>query len=146
MNPANILKTLGSDQESRIADGEGKIHSRTIEIGDTSIAIENIGSLRLIHGSKPPIGFIFGGIALAIALISISFSYVAAVVFCFIGGALIYWNITQKVDIYLSIGTSDGRSTIIISKDISFLNDIRNFIREKIDTKNTTTATIKVHH
>jgi hypothetical protein len=146
MNPTDILRALRQDQESRISQGTGKINSRTIDIGDTAIAIDNIGSLRVIHTTKSPVTLIIGGIILAVALYALFFASggVAVIVFAVIGGALIFWNLNQKVDVYLSIGTSDGRSTTIVSKDIAFLNEIRNFIRKKIDTKNTETATINI--
>jgi len=61
---------------------------------------------------------------------------------CAIG--LIIWHFNQKPDIYLSIGSSDGRRTNIVSKDKDFLLRIRDFLRQKIDEKNGETATINI--
>jgi hypothetical protein len=54
------------------------------------------------------------------------------------GGFAWWWWFVRKVDVFLSIGTSDGRRTNIVSKDKKFLGQVRNVLRQKIDTPDVT--------
>jgi hypothetical protein len=60
------------------------------------------------------------------------------------GAAIVAWNVLRKVDVSPSLGTCDGKSTFIVSKNKQFLHDVRDFLREKIDTKSRTGATINI--
>jgi Family of unknown function (DUF6232) len=125
----------GSDVK-RITSGVGEIRERTIEIGDTVVAVNNIGAITLVRAQRSYLFLIIGGLLAIFGLMSLGDSFVVGAGALAIGAVLLYINLTQKVDKGLSIGTCDGRSTLIVSSNEQFLNDMLEFIRRKVDTEN----------
>ena len=142
-----ILSFLGlasGDELKRLDSGEGTIYERTIEIGGDIIAVENIGTIRVIDGRKNPAATLFGiGIAVIGFVLCFS-SRGLGILILILGAGLAAWNILRKVEICLSFGTCDGRSTAIVSKNRQFLHNVRDFLRQKIDTKSGKGATINI--
>nr|WP_315258162.1 DUF6232 family protein [uncultured Duganella sp.] len=143
----SIFSTLGftSDSKSeRLYSGEGIVYERTIAIGEGVIVLANIGTMRLIDEQKTLKPTLIGiGIAVG-GLVVLSASVMVGVLAILAGGALAIWNLMRRLDIYLSLGTSDGNTTVIISKNRRFLHSIRDFLRHKIDTGSHAGATINI--
>lgn len=144
----SIATTLGFSNDSdseRLDSGEGIVYERTIAIGQSIIALENIGSMRVIDGVKNPVPTIIGIVIAVLGLgMMVSTSTGLGFVMLAAGAAMAAWNIMRKVDIALSLGTCDGKSTFIVSKNKQFLHDVRDFLRKKIDTKSHKGATINI--
>ncbi len=146
MNVLNSLGSLAGDNLSRVDSGQGQISERTIKLGENIIVIDNIGSMRVFDVKKSFGTAIIGGISTLLGVVILSSGSLAGLFFILIGIALIAWNLTKKGEIYLSIGTCDGRSSIIVSKDRKFLSEIREFIQKKIDTQSTNSAIININN
>jgi hypothetical protein len=145
MNLLNLFDLVSERGSDEVRSGQAKVYAHTAEIGDTVISIFNIGSIRLIELKKKE-NITWVGLVIAIAGILTSF-YLSAglgVIMIIVGVSFAIWNYRRKLEIYLSIGTSDGRSTVIVSKDRSFLVEVRKFFLEKIDTRNENTAVINI--
>ncbi|MBL8547999.1 MAG: hypothetical protein JNL81_16185 [Hyphomonadaceae bacterium] len=120
----------------RITSGVGEIRERTIEIGDTVVAVNNIGAITLVRNQRSYALLIVGGLLAIFGLIGLQDNFLTGVGALAVGAVLIWINLMQKVDKGLSIGTCDGRSTLIVSTNEQFLNDMLEFIRRKVDTEN----------
>lgn len=143
----NILNNFGlsfSDDTKRLDSGQAKVYGRTIGINEDVIAIENIGTVRIIDGTKSPAATIWGIIIAVIGLTLLSSSLGFGFLVMILGIALAVWNIMREIEVYLSMNTCDGKSTIIVSKNKQFLKEVRDFLREKIETKNQIGATINI--
>lgn len=142
------ISWLGSSEKvDRIDRGKGIVREHSIDIGDTVIVFNNIGTITVIDGRKSPLP-LFVGIALTLFGLFSFASRGSVKTFAFMlllaGAALTYWAVTRQPDRFLSIGTSDGRRTNIVSKDRKFLEDVREFLREKLDKNVFRQATIDV--
>ena len=146
MNVLNSLGSLAGDNLSRVDSGQGQISERTIKLGENIIVIDNIGSMRVFDVKKSFGAAIIGGIFALLGIVILSSGSPTGLLFILIGIALIAWNLTRKGEIYLSIGTCDGRSAIIVSKDRNFLSEIREFIQKKIDTQSKKSAIININN
>jgi len=143
----SISASLGFSNDSdseRLDSGQGVVYERTIAIGEGIIAVENIGTMRLVSGVKSPIPTIIGVVIGVFGLVTMVSATGAGCVLLLAGAAIAAWNILRKVDISLSLGTCDGKSTVIVSKNKQFLHDVRDFLRKKIDTKSSMGATINI--
>jgi hypothetical protein len=128
-------KKSTDDTTHKLKSGLGHIRQRTIAVGDTVIAVNNIGSIVIMRGAKSYAMSIVGAILILAALVMIGGSdKTMPLVMGFIGAILIVINLAQQPDHGLSIGTCDGRETMIVSTDESFLGDMLDFIRRKVDT------------
>ena len=128
---------LGADAAQaveRIVGGVGVVRERTIEIGARVLWVDNIGSLVILRGSPNYTLYFLGGIALLFGMISLSNDVGVGLMAIVIGIILIALNAMQKVDNGLSIGTVDGRSTLIVSTDEQFLFDTLDLLQRKIDS------------
>jgi hypothetical protein len=124
---------------SRVDSGEGHVRERTFDIGETVVNVMNIGSMILIEGIRNPLPAVIGALVAVWGLIELRTSSVTGLVEIAIGGGFAWWWwFVRKVDVFLSIGTSDGRRTNIVSKDKKFLEQVRNVLRQKIDTPDVT--------
>jgi hypothetical protein len=124
------------DGVNRVDHGEGQVRQRTIEIGDTVISIYNIGTMSLIDGRRNHGPAIVGGVLALLGLGTVGSQVMFGLILIGVGVALIVFSLIRKVDVFLSIGTSDGRQTHIVSKNRKFLESIRSFIRQKLDMPN----------
>jgi hypothetical protein len=142
-----LLSRLGiaeDKQAKRIEYGEGIIYSRTIQLADDVIAIDNIGSIMIIDKKRDHNITIIASVLTLLGILILVLKMASGSLLLIGGIGLGIWNLTRKMETYLSIGTADGRSTIIVSKDREFLKKISNFLREKIDSKSTASATINI--
>lgn len=128
----------GADSSNRLTSGLGAIRERTIAVGETVIAVNNIGSIVILKGTKNYALAIVGGLLVLAALITLSGNDNDAkgmsLLMGAIGVVLIVINLSQVPDSGLSIGTCDGRVSVIVSTDEAFLGDMLDFIRRKVDT------------
>ncbi|CDG81308.1 DUF6232 family protein [Janthinobacterium agaricidamnosum] len=144
MSISNLLGISENDESRRVDSGVAEVYERTIEIAGDIIALENIGTIRMIDGKKNHTATVVGIVIAIIGLGALSSSVFFGLLMLIAGIGLTLWNLSQKIAIYLSLGTCDGRSTVIISKNRQFLKDIRDFLRKKIDTKTQNGATINI--
>lgn len=130
----------------RVESGSGSVRKRTMEIGSTVLAIDNIGTLNISSGGKSYLPVIIGA---AVVVTGISMfetgSQMLGGALVVAGLALVVWGFLRPRDTFLSIGTCDGRQTHIVSKDKKFLSDVRNLLERKIDSKSLETATININ-
>lgn len=140
---ANILDLLGAgankaEQGSELKSGVAIVRERTIELGSRVLWLGNIGTIRIIEGSRSYLFLIIGGLLVLAGLFTLSSDGVMGFVMFLAGAGLIYLNLNQKITGGLSIGTCDGRSTLIVSTDKEFLSNMLEFLRRKIDSENPT--------
>jgi hypothetical protein len=120
-----------------IAGGVGHVRERTIEMGATTIALDNIATMHVVDPGRSFAAAIIGAFMILLGAWVATMETLFSIPL-FVGGiALIIWNFVNRTHAYLAIGTSDGRRTHIVSKNREFLVSVRNMIREKIDTRNT---------
>jgi len=135
---------ISEDKSERLDSGVGTIFEHTLILGETVVVINSIGTMRLIDGKKSHAATILGGIIAIVGLITFSTSVVLGFLLLAMGSALAAWNIMKKVETYLSLGTSDGKTTFIVSTNRQFLHQVRDFLREKIDKKSSSGAIINI--
>lgn len=123
---------------TRIAAGVGYLRERTIELGATIIALENIATMLIVARPRSYMRAIIGGLIAVGSFFTLQFGWLFPVILGVVGLGLIVWNLIDREDVYLLIGTSDGRRTNIVSKNMDFLLATRDFIRQKLDTQNLT--------
>ena len=136
-----------SEKVDRVDHGYGFVREHSIEIGDTIIVFNNIGTISIIDGSKSPWPLIVGGIIglVGLAVFAMPFSSKPfALLLLIVGIALIAWWFRMKPDRFLSIGSCDGKRTNIVSKDRAFLLKLRTFLRERIDKEVFSAAKIDI--
>lgn len=115
-----------SEKTQTVEGGRGKVSARTIQFGDDVIVVPNIGSLFIVTGVKDV------GKWILLLLVSIPLAFL---IIGFLTGAFaIYKLLTAKPDLFLSIGTSDGKRLNLKSKDRLFLERVLQNIRDKIDS------------
>lgn len=123
-----------SEIHASYAAGVGKVRERTITLGAQVIAIENVGSIRIVSGQRnwllALIGLLIGGGA---GMQVPAYGMLAWAVVGF-GVLLVLINLFLPVERGLSIGTSDGRITMIVSKDATFLRRLLDLLVEKINS------------
>lgn len=139
----NILELVGAgatkaEQGSELKSGVAIVRERTIELGSRVLWLGNIGTIRIIEGSRSYLFLIIGGLLVLTGLFTLSSDGVMGFVMFLAGAGLIYVNLNQKITGGLSIGTCDGRSTLIVSTDKEFLSNMLQFLRRKIDSENPT--------
>lgn len=144
MNALNSLGLSGSDAVDRVDSGSGRIGQKTIELGATVIAVSSIGSIRVVDGKRNHLLTIVGSVIALVGLGSFSASAFFALILLLLGIGLAAWNWFRAVEQYLSIGTCDGRTTTIVSTNRVFLDSVRTFIRDKIDSNSLSTAVINI--
>ena len=124
------------DNVSRVDRGEGHVRERTFDVGDTVISVNNIGSMMLIEQRQAQLPGLIGALVAVLGVIQLRSSVVSGVLLAAAGGGFALWWFSRKLDVFLSIGTSDGRRTNIVSKNKQFLERVREVLRQKIDTPN----------
>lgn len=142
----SVSKHLGlsSGDTERLDSGEAEVYARTLLIGHTVIVLANIGTMRIVDGKKNYLLTIVGLVLMLIGLGAIGISAMLVILFLALGSGLIFFNVREKIDMYLELATNDGRTTIIISKERNFLEEIRSFLQRKIDTGSPVGATINI--
>jgi hypothetical protein len=119
-----------------IAGGVGHVRERTIEMGATTIALDNIATMNVVDPGRSFAAAIIGAFMLLLGAWVATMETLFSIPLFAGGIALIIWNFVNRTHAYLAIGTSDGRRTHIVSKNREFLVRVRDMIREKIDTRN----------
>jgi len=135
---------LLSDKIDRVDKGKGIVHERSFELGSNVIVFHNIGSLSISDGRRSLLP-IFSGIVMAlfgIGIINISTGLALFLLAAGIGLAI--FGLLRPVDVFLSIGTCDGRRTYLVSKKRDFLIQVRESLREKIDNNSLATGVINI--
>jgi len=136
-----------SEQPTEHDSGAGRIRERTIVLGDTLIAIDNIGSIQILdikrNWTLARLGAVIvlaglGAMAMPSNLYSSFGSPGPIVGMALIGFGLllIVVNWMRPLRKGLAIGTSDGRLSYVVSKDHAFLSRLLEFLTLKINTRN----------
>lgn len=140
----NIPGLSAGVTSNKVKEGVGYVHQRTVEIGDTVIAMENIGSMVLIDGQRT-YGRAWLGAILIVFAINKSPTSLPGAIALLAGIALIVWNFMRPVEMFLSIGTADGRRTDIVSTKKEFLKQTLTALRDKLDRNDVvSTGTINI--
>jgi hypothetical protein len=126
----------------RIALGEGHIREHSFEIGNTIIMLSNIGSMTIVEEKIEYWTAVLGFLILLFGVLAFGSSKSLSISLILGGFALLAWWFFRRRDVFLSIGTCDGRRTHIVSKDRDFLLALCKFIREKIDLNSSQTGSI----
>lgn len=137
MDPLQALSMLGGKAAGgggRITSGVGLIRERTIDVGDTTIVVDNIGSVVFFEIKRSYGLLILGALLVLGGWVLLGQDAIPGAISLIAGIGLIILNLMQKADKGLSIGTCDNRVTLIISKDEAFLSQVLTFLRKKIDT------------
>jgi hypothetical protein len=147
-----------SDQPSEHDSGIGRIRERTILLGDTLIAIDNIGSIQILDIKRnwwlARFGMVIGLVGLgSFAMPSNPYSSsgspggMLGMILLGLALVLIVVNAMQPRRKGLGIGTGDGRTAYVVSADIPFLERLLAFLAEKINTRNEDlTASFDIGH
>jgi hypothetical protein len=140
--------------ETRVDHGIGLVREKTFTVGRTVISMANIGSMRVIDQPRAVVmGFISGLVALwsGMGVLSSLFDSLARMMLpltlpiAVVAGFYAYRCLFGELDVYLSIGTCDGYRTNLVSRDRTFLETIRDYLRRKIENPgDTTVATLNV--
>jgi hypothetical protein len=134
MSKDPLSVATGGSMVQRIAEGVGIVRERTIEIGSRVIWVDNIGSIVIVRGQANYALAIVGALMVLVAITQIGSNAGMALLLAAAGIGLIIFNIKQQVNNGLSIGTTDGRSTLIVSDKEQFLTETLALLCEKIDT------------
>lgn len=114
----------------------GRVRARTVSIGSHVIAIDNIGTIRVVRGQRSWWLFLLGALVIgggaAVATLFSSYS-VVAIAGIVLGVALALGSFFQPIDSALLIGTTDGRTTFIIARDPAFLQRLQQTLVGRID-------------
>lgn len=130
----DTLAIAGAGLLDRVAEGVGIVRERTIEIGSRVIWIDNIGSLVILRGEANYVLALVGALLTMVGLALLQDDLTMAILLIGAGVGLVWLNLNQKVDNGLSIGTCDGRKTLVVSSNEHFLLQALDLIREKIET------------
>ena len=141
--------------------GAGQVHERTITIGDTLIVIDGIASLQILE-VRPglllaALGLVTaGGGVGAMTLLNTYYdslgpsespTQIVGLILVGVGLAMIVGNWLLPVRRGLGIGTSDGRTSYVVSKDRAFLRRLLEVLTAKINTGNESlTASFNITH
>jgi hypothetical protein len=122
-----------------VAGGVGHVRERTIELGVNIIAVDNIATMHVVASQRnwgPAIAgsllMLFGFFLLLWPKTMLPYTFILVIA----GIGCIVWVFARPPLHYLAIGTSDGRRTHIVSKNLEFLISVRDLFREKIDSQN----------
>ena len=131
----------GKKEETNEHDsGIARVRERTIVLGDTLIAIDNIGSIQILDVKRN------WGLARLGSLVAIlgggamfapgSGGPMLGMIVVAIGIVMIIGNWLQPLRKGLGIGTSDGRLSYIVSENHAFLHRLLEVLTQKINTRN----------
>ncbi len=132
--------------------GIGRIRERTIAVGNTLIAIDNIGSIEILNVKRNwglarlGVAMALGGAA-AMAFLNFrnpagyggsgnSLGQIVGMILIGVGGMFMLINLLSPLRKGLAIGTSDGRLSYVVAEDHAFLNRLLEFLTLKINTRN----------
>jgi len=117
-----------------LRSGIGHIRAGTVAVGTHVIAIESIATIRIVRGQRSWWLALLGVLVSAGAATQLNAYGAFAIAGIGFGAALILGNLAQRVESGLSIGSSDGCATLIVSRDQAFLQRLLLFLVERIDT------------
>ncbi len=124
----------GKTSTVSLISGVGRVRAGTISIGSHVIAIENIGTIRMVRGQRSWWLFLLGLLVIGGAATQLNAYGAFAIAGIGLGIALILGNLAQRVDSGLAIGASDGCTTLIVSRDKAFLQRLLQLLVDRIDS------------
>jgi len=124
----------GKTNAVSLLSGVGRVRAGTISIGSHVIAIENIGTIRIVRGRRTWWLFFLGVIIAGGAATQLNAHGAIAIAGIGLGIALVLGNLAQRVESGLAIGASDGCTTLIASRDQSFLQRLLQLLVDRIDS------------
>lgn len=129
--------------------GIARIRERTIVLGDTLIAIDNIGSIQILDVKRnwalARLGALVAFVGLgAMAMPSNSYGYgssmspsqILGMLLIGVGIVLVIANLLRPLRKGLAIGSGDGRLSYIVSENHAFLHRLLETLTQKINTRN----------
>jgi hypothetical protein len=128
-----MIASPGKPDAVSLTSGLGRVRARTIAVGAHVIAIENIGTIRILRGQRSWWLFLLGTLVIAVAATQLNTYGAIAIAGIGLGVVLIIGDLAQKVESGLSVSTADGRSTLIVSRDQIFLQRLLQLFVDKID-------------
>jgi hypothetical protein len=123
----------GKTNAVTLLSGVGRVRAGTISIGSHVIAIENIGTIRIVRGRRTWWQLFLGVMIAGGATTQLNAYGAIAVAGIGLGIALVLGNLAQRVESGLAIGASDGCTTLIASRDQSFLQRLLQLLVDRID-------------
>jgi hypothetical protein len=124
----------GKTKAVALLSGVGRVRAGTISIGSHVIAIENVGTIRIVSGRRAWWLFLLGVIIAGGAATQLAAYGALAIAGVGLGIALVLGNLAQRVESGLAIGASDGSTTLIVSRDQVFLQRLLQFLVDRIDS------------
>lgn len=131
-----VARLARSDLHTSYRDGVGKVREHTLVLGSQVIAIDNIGSMRVIQSGRSWWLALFGALIAGGAGSQVQ-TY-GPLVWAGVGFGILLILINMLVPNLrgLLIGTSDGHIAMIESKDSVFLDRLLDLLVEKINSRN----------
>ncbi|MEQ1781074.1 MAG: DUF6232 family protein [Hyphomonadaceae bacterium] len=125
-----------SELQTSYKAGVGKVREHTLVLGGQVIALDNIGSIRFFESARSWwlafVGLvIIGGGGSQVPLYG-PFAWAGVG----IGIVLVLINMLVPIERGVSIGITDGRTAMIMSKDAAFLRRLLDLLTEKINSRN----------
>lgn len=124
----------GKTKAVSLLSGFGRVRAGTISIGSHVIAIENVGTICIVSGRRSWWLFLLGVSIAGGAATQLAAYGTLAIAGVGLGIALVLGNLAQRVQSGLAIGTSDGSTTLIVSRDQLFLQRLLQFLVDRIDS------------
>ena len=126
----------GKNDAVVLRSGVGRVRARTISIGSHVIAIDNIGTIRVVPGHRSWWLLLLGALIIAGGGVGTQFGdyVVVAAAGIGVGVVLALASLFRPIESALLVGTSDGRATLIVSRDIGFLQRLQQALVDRIDT------------
>lgn len=123
----------GKTNAVTLLSGVGRVRAGTISIDSHVIAIENIGTIRIVRGRRTWWQLFLGVMIAGGAATQLNAYGAIAIAGIGLGIALVLGNLAQRVESGLAIGASDGCTTLIASRDQSFLQRLLQLLVDRID-------------
>ncbi len=124
----------GKSNAVSLQSGLGRIRAGTVSVGSHVIAIDNIGTISIVRGQRSWWLFFLGALVIGGAATQLNAYGAIAIAGIGFGIALVLGHVAQRVESGLSIGTSDGCATLIVSRDPVFLQRLLQLLVDRIDT------------
>ena len=125
-----------SELQTLYKAGVGKMREHTLVLGAQVIALDSIGSIRFFESARSWWLAFVGLLATGGGASQVPLYGPLAWAGVGLGIVLVLINMLVPIERGLLIGTSDGRTAMIVSKDAAFLRRLLDLLTEKINSRN----------